>query len=128
MTGAKQICAAAITLGALLGTGAYTFKYAEGFSYLSADPRACVNCHIMNPQYDSWQQAGHHTVATCVDSHLPHAFIPKYIAKAENGYHHSVAFTFQNFHEPIMIKNNNKVSSDESNLASGTRQPPTGIQ
>jgi cytochrome c nitrite reductase small subunit len=82
----------------------------------------------MDPQYDFWQQASHHIVATCVDCHLPHAFIPKYIAKAENGHHHSVAFTFQNFHKPIMIKNNNKVSSDESNFASGTRQPPTGIQ
>jgi cytochrome c nitrite reductase small subunit len=30
--------------------------------------------------------------------------IGKYFSKAENGYHHSVAFTLQNFHEPIMIK------------------------
>ena len=31
----------------------------------------------------------------------------KYLAKGENGWHHSVAFTLQNFHEPIMIKAKN---------------------
>ena len=86
-------------LGLLLGIGGFTFKYAEGLSYLSADPKACVNCHIMTPQYDSWQKSSHHTVATCVDCHLPHTFIPKYIAKAENGYHHSLAFTTQKFQD-----------------------------
>jgi hypothetical protein len=55
--------------GLLGGIGAYTFHYAEGFSYFSTDPRACVNCHIMNPQYDSWQNSSHHTVASCVDCH-----------------------------------------------------------
>ena len=29
--------------------------------------------------------------------------IKSHIAKAENGYHHSKAFTLQNFHEPIEI-------------------------
>src|SRR5262249_32971432 len=65
--------------------------------------KVCVNCHIMQPQFDAWQKASHHGVATCVDCHLPHGFIGKYIAKAENGYHHSAAFTLQNFHEPITI-------------------------
>ncbi|MDA3926714.1 MAG: cytochrome c nitrite reductase small subunit [Kiritimatiellae bacterium] len=97
----------ATMLGLLIGIGIFTFKYAEGLSYLSADPKACINCHIMNPQYDSWQKSSHHNVATCVDCHLPHTFIPKYIAKAENGYHHSLAFTTQNFHEPVMIKQKN---------------------
>ncbi len=94
----------AVLLGLLLGIGGFTFLYAEGLSYMSDDPKVCVNCHIMQPQYDSWQKASHHTVATCVDCHLPHGFIGKYLAKAENGYHHSKAFTLQNFHEPIMIK------------------------
>jgi cytochrome c nitrite reductase small subunit len=61
----------------------------------------------MQPQYDSWLKSSHHAVAGCVDCHLPHDFVGKYIAKAENGYHHSKGFTFQDFHEPIMIKPKN---------------------
>lgn len=91
----------------LIGVGGFTFRYAEGLSYFSKDPRACVNCHIMQSQFDSWQKGSHHAVATCVDCHLPHSFPEKYIAKAENGYHHSKGFTLQDFHEPIMIKSKN---------------------
>ena len=58
----------------------------------------------MQPQYDSWQKSSHHAVAVCVDCHLPHDFLGKYIAKADNGWHHSKGFTLQDFHEPIMIK------------------------
>lgn len=97
----------AVLVGVGLGLGGYTFHFAEGLSYLSPDPRACANCHIMQPQYDSWQKASHHTSATCVECHLPHAFVPKYLAKAENGWKHSSAFTLQNFHEPIYIKGRN---------------------
>jgi cytochrome c nitrite reductase small subunit len=103
----KKATILAILLGLLIGTGAFTFKYAEGLSYFSTDPKACVNCHIMTPQYESWQKSSHHAVAGCVDCHLPHTFVAKYIAKAENGYHHSKAFTTQDFHEPIMIKEKN---------------------
>ena len=95
---------AAVMTGVLLGVGGFTFLYAEGFSYMSDDPKVCVNCHIMQPQYDSWQKASHHAVAVCVDCHLPHDFFGKYLAKADNGWHHSKGFTLQNFHEPIMIK------------------------
>jgi len=94
-------------LGVLIGLGGATFNYAEGLSYLSADPAACANCHIMQSQYDSWQKASHHAVATCVDCHLPPDFVPKYIAKAENGWNHSKAFTLQDFPEPIIITRKN---------------------
>ena len=107
MAGIAGVTALAALVGVLLGVAGYTFFYAEGLSYLSSDPKACVNCHIMQPQYDSWQKGSHHAVARCVDCHLPHDFIGKYIAKAENGYHHSKGFTFQDFHEPIMIKAKN---------------------
>ncbi|MBX2812910.1 MAG: cytochrome c nitrite reductase small subunit [Myxococcales bacterium] len=84
-----------------------TFNYAEGLSYFSTDPNACINCHIMRSQYNSWQKASHHAVATCVDCHLPHDFFRKYIAKAENGWNHSRAFTLQDFSEPIVITKKN---------------------
>ncbi len=93
--------------GLCLGLGVYTFHYGEGLSYFSTDPKACANCHIMNPQYDGWQKAGHHTAATCIDCHLPHSFIPKYLAKARNGFFHSKGFTLQDFSEPIVIGKKN---------------------
>jgi len=91
-------------VGVLLGLGAFTFDYAEGTSYLSNDPKACVNCHIMRDQYDGWQKGGHHSFATCNDCHVPHDLIGKYLTKIEHGYRHSKGFTFQDFHEPILIK------------------------
>jgi cytochrome c nitrite reductase small subunit len=95
-------------LGILFGLGAFTFDYAHGLSYLSSDPAACVNCHIMQSQYDSWQRASHRSVATCVDCHLPQRGLAKWMAKADNGYRHSEAFTFQDFREPIMMTAGNR--------------------
>jgi cytochrome c nitrite reductase small subunit len=99
--------AAALLAGAVIGLGAFTFFYGQGASYLSTDPEACINCHIMQDQFDSWIQSSHRPVAGCADCHLPHALVPKYIAKADNGLMHSVAFTLQNFPEPIRIKARN---------------------
>lgn len=96
-----------ILLGLCIGSGAYTVYYGEGLSYLSSDPKACVNCHIMREQYDGWQKSSHHAAATCVDCHLPHEFVGKYLAKAENGFWHSKGFTLQDFHEPIRIHQKN---------------------
>lgn len=93
----------AAVVGVFLGLSASTFTYAEGTSYLSNDPRACVNCHIMREQYDAWQKSLHHANATCNDCHVPHDLVGKYMAKVEHGYRHSKAFTFQDFHEPIRI-------------------------
>lgn len=95
------------SVGPVLGLGVYTFWYGQGVSYFSSDPRACANCHIMRDQYDSWQHASHHANAKCIDCHLPHDFVGKYIAKAENGFWHSKGFTMQDFHEPIRIKQKN---------------------
>jgi cytochrome c nitrite reductase small subunit len=97
-----------VLLGAVIGLGSYTFLYAEGFSYFSNDPKACMNCHIMREQYDSWQKASHHAVATCNDCHTPHNFVANYWTKAENGFWHSKGFTLQDFHEPIRIRPKNR--------------------
>jgi cytochrome c nitrite reductase small subunit len=97
----------AASVGVVLGIGLFTFDYAEGLSYFSTDPRACANCHIMNDEYASWRKGPHHASATCVECHLPHDFVAKYVAKGENGYHHSKGFTLEDFHEPILIKPRN---------------------
>ncbi len=93
----------ASAIGVLAGVGLVTFHYANGTSYLSDSPAACVNCHIMQSQYDSWQKSSHHTVAVCVDCHLPTEFFHKYLTKAEHGWNHSKGFTLMNFPEPIRI-------------------------
>ena len=103
----KRIMLFSVAVGIMIGLGGFTFYYGEGLSYLSKDPKACINCHIMQSQYDSWQKASHHTAATCVQCHLPQGFVSKYISKAVNGYNHSKAFTFQDFHEPILITQKN---------------------
>ena len=81
----------ACLLGIPAGVGAFTFVYAKGFSYLSTDPRACVNCHVMNAQYDAWRMSGHRHTATCVECHLPHTGLAKWLAKADHGFRHSAA-------------------------------------
>lgn len=94
----------AVAVGVAAGVGSYTFSYAKGLSYFGTEPSACVNCHIMEPQYAGWQKGSHHGVAVCIDCHLPSEFVPKYIAKAENGYRHGKLFTTQTFEEPITVK------------------------
>ncbi|HEY3498078.1 MAG TPA: cytochrome c nitrite reductase small subunit [Polyangiaceae bacterium] len=98
------VLALACGIGTLLGLGGFVFRYAEGLSYFGTEPEACVNCHIMRPQYDGWQKGSHHAVAVCIDCHLPHDFVPKYVAKTENGYRHGKEFTLQTFAEPITVK------------------------
>lgn len=90
-------------VGAAAGLGGFTFLYARGGSYLTNDPAACANCHVMREQFEAWSRSSHHAVAVCNDCHAPHDFIGKYWTKARNGYHHSLAFTTGNFHEPIQI-------------------------
>jgi len=89
--------------GVALGLAGYTFAYARGWSYLTNDPRACANCHVMNEQYDGWTKSSHRSVARCNDCHTPHDFVGKYATKANNGFWHSFYFTTGTFHEPIRI-------------------------
>jgi cytochrome c nitrite reductase small subunit len=99
--GPAALCALA---GVALGLSAYTFVYARGFSYFSNDPRACANCHVMGDRFDSWQRSSHHAAAGCNDCHTPHSLVPKYLAKAENGWNHSLRFTLQDYPDPIRIR------------------------
>lgn len=100
---AVGVAVLAVLIGALAGAGGHTFVTAHGWSYLSNDPGACVNCHVMREHFDGWQHSSHQRVAVCNDCHVPHDLIGKYAAKAEHGWRHSKAFTLQNFKEPIRI-------------------------
>lgn len=97
----------ALVIGVVLGIGGYTFVYAKGYSYLTNDPEACANCHIMREQFDGWTRSSHRAVAVCNDCHTPPGTVPKYITKARNGFWHSFYFTTGRFPEPIRITTRN---------------------
>src|SRR3954462_15878941 len=88
-----------VCIGLALGSGGYAFYYGEGLSYMSSDPKTCVNCHIMRDHYDGWAKSSHHAVAVCNDCHSPHDLVGKNTTKAENGFLHSKAFTLQDFND-----------------------------
>jgi cytochrome c nitrite reductase small subunit len=99
--------AVGVVVGLLLGIGGYTFVYARGASYLTNDPAACANCHIMREQFEGWQRASHRSVAVCNDCHAPHDFVGKYTTKARNGFWHSFYFTTGTFPDPIRLRPRN---------------------
>ncbi|MFP4281211.1 MAG: cytochrome c nitrite reductase small subunit [Opitutales bacterium] len=98
----------AVAIGAAGGLGVFTFGYGQGASYLSNNPQTCVNCHVMDDHYDSWQNSSHQHVAVCNDCHLSPDPIGKWVTKADNGFFHSLAFTTGDFEEPIRIKPRNR--------------------
>jgi cytochrome c nitrite reductase small subunit len=105
---------AAVALGMAIGIGVYTFVYAKGASYLTDNPEACVNCHVMRPQYFGWSASSHRNVAGCNDCHTPSGFAAKYYVKAKNGFWHSFYFTTDRFHEPIRITESNRQVTEKS--------------
>jgi cytochrome c nitrite reductase small subunit len=106
--------ALALVFGVLVGLSLFTFTYAEGLSYLSDDPTACVNCHVMRDQFTAWNHSSHKAVAVCNDCHAPHdSLLSKYAVKALNGVNHSVRFTLDAYPEPIRITElNRRVAHD----------------
>ncbi len=103
-----------IAVGLLFGIGGYTFVYARGASYLTNDPAACANCHVMQEQYDGWQRSSHRTAAVCNDCHAPHTFVGKYTTKAINGFWHSFYFTTGGFPDPIRVTPRNAAVTEQT--------------
>jgi cytochrome c nitrite reductase small subunit len=93
-----------VVLGLAVGIGAVIFWESKAWSYLFDDPKACINCHIMIPQYTTWQHSSHARVASCNDCHVPHNNIfNKYYFKAKDGSRHSFLFTFRKEDQVIRI-------------------------
>ncbi len=90
--------------GLAIGMGACAFYYAKGTSYLGNDPATCANCHVMAGHLAGWQAGPHHRVATCNDCHTPAGPISKYVVKATNGYHHSMAFTLGGYPDVLQAR------------------------
>lgn len=77
-------------------------------AYLGNDPTACNNCHVMDAVYEGWFHGSHSSWATCNDCHTPHQLIPKYIVKANSGYHHVTAFLFKEHPDAIRAKESSR--------------------
>jgi cytochrome c nitrite reductase small subunit len=95
---------AAGLVGTALGLGTFTFVYARGASYLTTNPAACANCHVMQEHFDAWLKSSHRNAAGCSDCHMPHDLIGKYLEKARNGFLHSLAFTTGRYPDPLTIR------------------------
>lgn len=107
----KLAITAAVLAGISAGLGFFTFGYAKGASYLTIDPAACANCHVMSEHYSAWLKGSHRAVATCNDCHTPHNLVGKYTTKALNGFWHSFYFTTGNYPDPLRITpRNNRVT------------------
>jgi cytochrome c nitrite reductase small subunit len=94
--------------GLVVGLGIYALVIGRAHSYLSNDPYACVNCHVMNSEYTSWRTSSHAREATCVDCHVPEGFVSGYAFKARDGVYHSWVFTLGIEPEVIRISSAGK--------------------
>ncbi|MBN3034185.1 MAG: cytochrome c nitrite reductase small subunit [Bacteroidales bacterium] len=98
-----------ILLGIITGLGFYLFRISNAVSYLSDEPETCINCHVMNPQYVTWNHSSHREVAHCNDCHVPHDFfLNKYYFKAMDGLRHATIFTLRAEPQVIRIKSAGK--------------------
>jgi cytochrome c nitrite reductase small subunit len=92
-------------LGAFVGLGLYAMVVSNAVSYLSDDPNACINCHVMAPHYATWFHSAHREQATCNDCHIPHNNVfNQYFSKARDGFRHAYVFTLRT--EPSIIRLN----------------------
>jgi len=117
-------------MGLFVGGGIYVLNLSNAVSYLSDDPEACINCHVMVPQYASWKHSSHARVASCNDCHVPHdSTLRKYWFKANDGARHSYLYTMRQERQVITaIEESKKVIQANcmrchSNLLESTTAP-----
>ncbi len=97
--------AVAVLLGVFAGLGLFVLYISKAPSYLSDNPETCINCHVMNTQYNDWAHSSHRRVATCNDCHVPHDNVfHKYFFKAQDGLRHATIFTLRNEPQVILIR------------------------
>ena len=101
----KWIVPVLILLAILSGLFLYLVYLSNAGSYLSDRPEACVNCHIMAPQYATWVHSSHREWSHCNDCHVPHNnVVNKYYFKAKDGLRHATIFTLRKEPQVIHIK------------------------
>jgi cytochrome c nitrite reductase small subunit len=115
-----------VTMGLAIGLGGFTFIYSKGYSYLTNNPAACANCHVMRAQYDGWLKSSHHSAATCNDCHTPHNIVGKYAVKANNGFWHSFYFTTGGIPTPSRLPSSiTRSRRMRAGVATKTLRPPS---
>ena len=91
-----------VLAGIFVGGGGLFLYLMRFHTYLVGDdPSACVNCHIMQPYYATWNHSSHGRgeTVTCNDCHVPHEnIVRKYAFKGMDGMKHTAAFVA--FSEP----------------------------
>ncbi len=98
-----------IATGIFLGMGIFIIYISRAHSYLSDKPETCINCHIMAPQYATWNHSSHREWTNCNDCHVPHDYIiNKYYFKAKDGLRHATIFTLRKEPQVIFIKEEGK--------------------
>ena len=98
-----------ILLGIIVGLGLFLFRISNAASYLSDKSETCINCHVMNPQYATWNHSSHREVANCNDCHVPHDNVfNTYFFKAKDGMRHATIFTLRAEPQVIFIKDAGK--------------------
>ncbi len=96
---------AAVLIGTLLGLSVLLTLTSNAAAYLSDDPKACINCHIMRSHYASWEHSSHARVAVCNDCHVPQdSLIRKLGFKAKDGLRHATVFTMHNEPQAFVAK------------------------
>ena len=95
---------ALVAVAVAVAMGVHLVKESKATSYLSSDATACINCHVMESYYATWQHSSHAQRATCVECHLPvENYIDKYASKTRDGVNHSVAFTMNSYGKRMLI-------------------------
>ena len=121
--------------GVALGVALVLVRLANATSYLSDDPQACINCHVMTDAYASWQRGSHGHTAVCIDCHVPHSsFVAKYAYKGQDGLKHSYVFTRRREPQvlglsaravPVVQANCIRCHSHQVMMISSVAQPPS---
>jgi cytochrome c nitrite reductase small subunit len=99
------ILIATLALVTVIGIGLYVTDFT---AYIGNNPTTCNNCHVMDAVYEGWYHGGHKQWANCNDCHTPHDLIPKYLVKAQSGYHHVTAFIFGDIPDAIRAKESSR--------------------
>ncbi|MCU0370697.1 MAG: cytochrome c nitrite reductase small subunit [Bacteroidales bacterium] len=94
-----------ILMGVMIGMAFFIFRASRAHSYLSDKPETCMNCHIMAPQFSTWNHSSHREVTNCNECHVPHDnLLRKYFFKAKDGMRHATIFTLRAEPQVIFIK------------------------